>query len=121
MATPTTHERTAEITSRAGAEARSMAGTGPGHAHRPRRDPLAAAALRTHGRLSAGLRHSAPLPALGPTGATVHALAAFLAVYAAQDPDAPTTGRDRHRRPDDRPATHRGEDGVADTAGAGPR
>ncbi|WP_327180534.1 hypothetical protein [Streptomyces sp. NBC_01334] len=96
MATLTTHARTAEITSRAGAEARSMAGTGPGHAHRPQHAPLAAAALRAHSRLSAGLRHGVPLTALGPTGATVHALAAFLAVYAAHDPDDATTDRDRH-------------------------
>ncbi|MDQ0585838.1 hypothetical protein [Streptomyces rishiriensis] len=96
MATPTTHARTAEITSRARTEARSMAGAGPDLTHRPQHGPLAAAALRTHRRLSAGLRHSVPLTVLGPAGGTVHALTAFLAVYAAQDPDDTMTARDRH-------------------------
>jgi hypothetical protein len=91
MATPTTHARTAELTSQAWAEARSMAGAGPDDGHRPRRDCLAAAALRAHSTLSAGLGHSVPFTALGPTGATVHGLATFLAVYADQD---------RHRRRD---------------------
>ncbi|MFD3933082.1 hypothetical protein [Streptomyces sp. NPDC058614] len=85
MATPTTHARTAEITSRAWAEARSMAGAGPDHTRRPPRDCLAAAALRAHSRLAAGLGRSIPVTALGPTGGAVRGLAAFLAVYADQD------------------------------------
>ncbi|MFI1726382.1 hypothetical protein [Streptomyces sp. NPDC020489] len=87
MPTPTTHARTAELTSQAWAEARSMAGTAPDHAPRPS-GRLAAAALRTHSTLSASLGHSVPVPftALGPAGGgTVRQLAAFLAVYADQD------------------------------------
>ncbi|MGX1915373.1 hypothetical protein ACWIID_42165 [Streptomyces phaeochromogenes] len=73
--------RKAEIASQALAEARSMAGHG--HGHRPPGD-LAAAALRAHGTLSAGLGQSVPFTALGPGGGGVQGLAAFLAVYAAQ-------------------------------------
>lgn len=84
MPTPMTHARTAELTSQAWAEARSMAGDGPENG---RRAPgcLAAAALRAHSTLSAGLGHSVPFTVLGPTGAAVRGLAAFLAVYADQD------------------------------------
>ncbi|NNN35356.1 hypothetical protein HLK59_34310 [Streptomyces sp. S3(2020)] len=87
MPTPMTHIRTAELTSQAWAEARSMAGDKPDQPDHGRRAPgcLAAAALRAHSTLSAGLGHSVPFTALGPSGATVRGLAAFLAVYADQD------------------------------------
>jgi hypothetical protein len=81
--TPTTPARKAEIVSRAWAEACSMAGADPGRGHRPP-GALAAAALRAHGTLSAGLGQGVPLTALGPAGGGVRGLAAFLAVYAAQ-------------------------------------
>lgn len=86
MATPTTPARTAELTSQAWAEARSMAGRAPARGTCPP-GTLTAAALRAHRTLSAGLGHSVPFTALGPTGAAVPGLAAFLAVYA--DPNHP--------------------------------
>jgi hypothetical protein len=80
-----THTPDAEIVTRAWAEARSMAGLGPRGGRPP--GELAAAALRAHGTLSAGLGRSVPFTALAPaftTGAGVRQLAAFLAVYAAE-------------------------------------
>ncbi|WP_327722862.1 hypothetical protein OG381_48845 (plasmid) [Streptomyces sp. NBC_00490] len=86
MPTPTTPARTVDLTSQAWAEARSMAGAGPDHGRcPPGGDRLVAAALRAHSTLSAGLGHSVPFTALGPSGGAVRGLAAFLAVYAGQD------------------------------------
>jgi hypothetical protein len=89
MPTQTTHTHPhtadAEIVTRAWAEARSMAGLGPRGGRPP--GEVAAAALSAHGALSAGLGHSVPFTALTPAGTTdsgVRQLAAFLAVYAAQ-------------------------------------
>ncbi|MEV7346312.1 hypothetical protein [Streptomyces sp. NPDC093544] len=81
MPTPTTHAQKTDITSQATAQARSMAGLDPTHSQP---GCPAAAALRAHSTLSAALGHSIPFTALGPTGAEVHGLAAFLAVYATQ-------------------------------------
>lgn len=89
MPTQTTHTHPhtadAEIVTRAWAEARSMAGLGPRGGRPP--GEVAAAALSAHGTLSAGLGRSVPFTALAPAGTTdsgVRQLAAFLAVYAAQ-------------------------------------
>ncbi|SNX88214.1 hypothetical protein SAMN06272735_8653 [Streptomyces sp. TLI_55] len=94
MPTQTTHTHPhtadAEIVTRAWAEARSMAGLGPRGGRPPGGRPpgeVAAAALSAHGTLSAGLGRSVPFTALAPAGTTdsgVRQLAAFLAVYAAQ-------------------------------------
>ncbi|MEU3506473.1 hypothetical protein ABZ733_00930 [Streptomyces longwoodensis] len=81
-----TPAHTADLTTRALTEARAM--TGPGHP-RPPRDGLAAAALRAHSALQAGYGRHVPLTALTPTGDAPHALAAFLAVYAAHVPHRP--------------------------------
>ncbi|MEV6962724.1 hypothetical protein AB0M97_26825 [Streptomyces sp. NPDC051207] len=112
MATPTTHARTVEITSRAWAEARSMAGVGPDRDSHPQRDCLAAA-LRAHSALSAGLGHCVPVTALGPTGGAVRGLAAFLAVYADQDRHRRTTP-DQDRSEATTPDRNRGEDATPD-------
>ncbi|WP_331725803.1 hypothetical protein OG264_39225 (plasmid) [Streptomyces xanthophaeus] len=82
MPSPEAHASTAEITTQAWAEALSMTCAAPDHIHPPS-GVLAAAALRAHGRLSAGLGQSIPFSALGP-GCGVRGLASFLAVYAAQ-------------------------------------
>ncbi|MGW5768900.1 hypothetical protein ACWEVY_07110 [Streptomyces longwoodensis] len=79
-----TPAHTADLTTRALTEARAL--TGPG---RPPHDGLAAAALRAHSALQAGYGHPVPLTALTPTGDAPHALAAFLAVYAAHAPHRP--------------------------------
>ncbi|KUN35649.1 hypothetical protein AQJ30_23385 [Streptomyces longwoodensis] len=79
-----TPAHTADLTTRALTEARAL--TGPG---RPPHDGLAAAALRAHSVLQAGYGHPVPLTALTPTGDAPHALAAFLAVYAAHAPHRP--------------------------------
>jgi hypothetical protein len=79
---PVAHLRKDQIASRAWAEALAMACGDADHAHRPPGE-LAAAALRVHRMLSRGLGHSVPVTALGPDGG-VRGLAAFLAVYAAQ-------------------------------------
>ncbi|MGW3018866.1 hypothetical protein [Streptomyces longwoodensis] len=79
-----TPAHTADLTTRALTEARAL--TGPG---RPPHDGLAAAALRAHSALQAGYGHPVPLTALTPTGDAPHALAAFLAVYAAHAPRRP--------------------------------
>ncbi|WP_327309938.1 hypothetical protein OG730_43010 (plasmid) [Streptomyces sp. NBC_01298] len=83
--------RTAEMVSRAWAEAHSMTCADPGHAHRPPGE-LTAAALTAHGRLSAVLGRSIPFTALGPGGG-VRGLASFLAVYAAQQEEQDAPGR----------------------------
>lgn len=79
---PIPHPRKDQIASRAWAEALAMACGDAGHAHRPQGE-LVAAALRAHRTLSRGLGQSVPVTALVPNGG-VRALAAFLAVYAAQ-------------------------------------
>jgi hypothetical protein len=81
MPTPTPHTRKAEIATQARAEARSL--TSPGHQAHPG-GALTAAALRTHGTLTAGLGQNVPFATLGPSDSGVRALTAFLAVYAAQ-------------------------------------
>ncbi|MFF6992679.1 hypothetical protein [Streptomyces sp. NPDC010273] len=89
---PGPHTRRADLASRAWTEARAMTrpdpdsgpDSGPGRAPLPCGE-LAAAALREHSALSAALGRSVPLTALGPGGGGTAALAAFLAVYAAQD------------------------------------
>ncbi|MFJ2162822.1 hypothetical protein [Streptomyces sp. NPDC087856] len=86
---PDPHTRRADLASRAWTEALAM--TRPGHASRPCGE-LAAAALREHSALSAALGRSVPLTALGPGGGT-GALAAFLAVYAAQDESRTASAR----------------------------
>ncbi|WP_370102287.1 hypothetical protein [Streptacidiphilus sp. MAP12-20] len=83
MPNPKPHARKAEIASRAWAEALSMSCAVPGSAHRPSGE-LAAAALRAHGALSAGLGQCVPFTGLGPGGGGVRGLAAFLAVYAGE-------------------------------------
>ncbi|MET9730641.1 hypothetical protein ABZZ79_08260 [Streptomyces sp. NPDC006458] len=80
------HTRSAELASRAYAEALSMtsADPGPGRTHRSGGE-LAAGALRAYSALStAGLGRSIPVTGLGPGGAGVRGLATFLAVYAGQ-------------------------------------
>jgi len=79
---PVPHLRKDEIASRACAEALAMACGDADHAHRPPGE-LVAAALKAHRTLSRGLGQSVPLTALGPDGG-VRGLAAFVAVYAAQ-------------------------------------
>ncbi|MFD9393203.1 hypothetical protein ACFWBB_21545 [Streptomyces sp. NPDC060000] len=85
---PTPYAHTADLVTRAWREASCMAGAGPdAAAHRPPGD-LTAAALRAHRTLSAGLGHTVAFTALGPRGDGVRGLAAFLAVYAAQQQSA---------------------------------
>lgn len=76
------HPRKNEITSRAWAEALAMACGDADHTHRPPGE-LVAAALKAHRTLSRGLGQNVPVTALGPDG-RVRGLAAFVAVYAAQ-------------------------------------
>ena len=104
---PGPHTRRADLASRAWTEALAMTrpdpdpdpdpdsgpDPGPGRAPRPCGE-LAAAALREHSALSAALGRSVPLTALGPGGGT-GALAAFLAVYAAQDESRTASARRR--------------------------
>ncbi len=90
---PPPHTRRADLASRAWTEALAMTRPGPGRAPRPCGE-LAAAALREHSALSAALGRSVPLTALGPGGGT-GALAAFLAVYAAQDESRTASARRR--------------------------
>ncbi|MET7746862.1 hypothetical protein [Streptomyces sp. NPDC005385] len=77
-----------EIASRAWAEALAIACADPDHARRPRAE-LMAAALQAHRTLTRGPGPSVPLTALGPHG-DPRALAAFVAVYAAQQPPRAT-------------------------------
>ncbi|MFE6895059.1 hypothetical protein [Streptomyces sp. NPDC057694] len=80
---PNPAPRPADLVPRAQREALAMSGTGP----RPVRDQtggLTAAALHAHRLLSAGFGHTVPVTALGPGRDGVHGLAAFLAVYAAE-------------------------------------
>jgi hypothetical protein len=79
---PIPHLRRDEIASRAWAEALAMACGDVDHAHRPPGE-LVAAALKVHRMLSRGLGQSVPVTAIGPDGG-VRGLAAFVAVYAAQ-------------------------------------
>ncbi|MDL5205439.1 hypothetical protein [Streptomyces sp. ALI-76-A] len=76
------HLRRDEIASRARAEALAMACADTAHSHRPAGE-LVAAALKAHRTLSRGLGPGGPVTPLGPD-AGVRGLAAFLAVYAAQ-------------------------------------
>lgn len=76
------HPRTDEIASRAWAEALAMAVGDADPAHRPPGE-LVAAALKAHRTLSRSHGQSVPVTALGPDGG-VRGLAAFVAVYAAQ-------------------------------------
>ncbi|MFF0190311.1 hypothetical protein [Streptomyces sp. NPDC005244] len=87
---PNPHPRTRrdEIASRAWAEALAIACADPDHARRPRGE-LMAAALQAHRTLTRGPGPSVPLTALGPHG-DPRALAAFVAVYAAQQPPRAT-------------------------------
>ncbi|KUM99175.1 hypothetical protein AQI95_40510 [Streptomyces yokosukanensis] len=87
---PVPHLSKDEIASWAWAEVLTMACADAEHAHRPPGE-LVAAALKAHRTLSRGLRQSVPVTALGPDGG-VRGLAAFVAVYAAQQ-DQPD-GRD---------------------------
>lgn len=89
---PGPHTRRADLASRAWTEALAM--TRPGRAARPCGE-LAAAALREHSALSAALGRSVPLTVLGPGGGGTGALAAFLAVYAAQDESRTASARRR--------------------------
>ncbi|TQJ37129.1 hypothetical protein OHU34_43155 [Streptomyces sp. NBC_00080] len=73
----------AEFASRARAEALAMAGADPDRAHRPP-GALAAAALRAYSTLSAGTGRSVPVTVFAAGGDGVRELAAFLAVYAAE-------------------------------------
>ncbi|MFD8572214.1 hypothetical protein [Streptomyces sp. NPDC059639] len=82
MPIPQPHRRSAELATRALAEARAMAGAAPAVAPRTHGE-LAAAALSTHGALSAGRVQPVSFTALGPGGG-VRELAVFLTVYAAQ-------------------------------------
>ena len=91
---PPPHTRRADLASRAWTEALAMTRPGPGRASRPCGE-LAAAALREHSALSAALGRSVPLTALGPGGGGTGALAAFLAVYAAQDESRTASARRR--------------------------
>ncbi|MCX4818303.1 hypothetical protein OG601_47930 [Streptomyces sp. NBC_01239] len=97
---PGPHTRRADLASRAWTEALAMTrpdpdpDPGPGRAPRPCGE-LAAAALREHSALSAALGRSVPLTALGPGGGGTGALAAFLAVYAAQDESRTASARRR--------------------------
>jgi hypothetical protein len=79
---PTSHPRREEITSRAWTEALAMAGGDPDPADRLLGE-LVAAALKAHRTLSRGLGQSVPVTALGPDDG-VRGLAAFVAVYAAE-------------------------------------
>lgn len=83
-----TRTRRDEIASRAWAEALAIACADPDHARRPRGE-LMAAALQAHRTLTRGPGPSVPLTALGPHG-DPRALAAFVAVYAAQQPPRAT-------------------------------
>ncbi|WP_329374943.1 hypothetical protein [Streptomyces sp. NBC_01483] len=102
MQTPTSHAvRKAEIVSRAWAEACSMAGVGPDRGHRPPGE-LAAAALRAHGALSTRFGRSVPFTMAGPKGCGMQGLAAFLAVYAAQqEPQKPQGQQESQGQPQD--------------------
>ncbi|MFG2313286.1 hypothetical protein ACGFS9_32215 [Streptomyces sp. NPDC048566] len=88
---PLPEPRREDIASRAWAEALAMACADPGHARRDAGE-LLAAALRAHHTLTRGPRRSVPLTALGAHG-DVRALAAFVAVYAAQQDAAGECGR----------------------------
>jgi hypothetical protein len=79
---PVPHLRKDEIASRAWAEALAMACGEADHAHPPVGE-LVAASLKAHRTLSQGLGRSVPVTALGPDGGVL-GLAAFVAVYAAQ-------------------------------------
>ncbi|WP_328891868.1 hypothetical protein [Streptomyces sp. NBC_00316] len=79
---PVPHPRKDEIVSRAWAEALAMAHGDADRTHRPPGE-LVAAALKAHRALSRGLKQNVPVTALGPDGG-VRGLAAFVAVYAAQ-------------------------------------
>ncbi|MFB7248318.1 hypothetical protein CW362_41245 [Streptomyces populi] len=91
MANPTPHTRPADLVPRAWREALSMAGAGPDPG-RGQDGDLTAAALRAHRALSAGFGHSVGFTALGPGGDSVRGLAAFLAVYAAEQRAAQELG-----------------------------
>ncbi|MBK3581966.1 hypothetical protein JHN63_51170 [Streptomyces sp. MBT65] len=113
--TPRRHAHSAELVSRAWTEALPMTsaaprpdsgpdsgpdsdsgpGSGSGSGDRasagcPRAGELAARALRAHSALAQGLGQCIPVTGLRPGGGT-RALAAFLAVYAAQDEHRPPT------------------------------
>ncbi|MGW6261609.1 hypothetical protein [Streptomyces sp. NPDC055085] len=79
---PASRTRRDETASQAWAEALAKACTHPDHACRPRSE-LMAAALQAHRTLTRGPGPGVPLTALGPHG-DPRALAAFVAVYAAQ-------------------------------------
>ncbi|MGW6485628.1 hypothetical protein [Streptomyces sp. NPDC055056] len=79
---PASRTRRDETASQAWAEALAKACTHPDHARRPRSE-LMAAALQAHRTLTRGPGPGVPLTALGPHG-DPRALAAFVAVYAAQ-------------------------------------
>lgn len=79
---PASRARRDETASQAWAEALATACTHPDHARRPRGE-LMAAALQAHRTLTRGPGPGVPLTALGPHG-DPRALAAFVAVYAAQ-------------------------------------
>lgn len=78
-------QRKDEIVSRAWAEALALAHEPGERTDRAGRPPgeLVAAALKAHRALSQGLGQSVPVTAIGPDGG-VRGLAAFVAVYAAQ-------------------------------------
>ncbi|MFG2439855.1 hypothetical protein [Streptomyces sp. NPDC048508] len=79
---PASRTRRDESASQAWAEALAKACTHPDHARRPRSE-LMAAALQAHRALTRGPGPGVPLTALGAHG-DPRALAAFVAVYAAQ-------------------------------------
>ncbi|MEU6381104.1 hypothetical protein [Streptomyces sp. NPDC046909] len=78
--------RREDIASRAWAAAQEMAGEDTDRAGGPERPAgeLVAAALKAHRTLSRGLGQSVPVTPLGPDGGGVRGLAAFVAVYAAE-------------------------------------
>ncbi|WP_329113045.1 hypothetical protein [Streptomyces sp. NBC_01465] len=95
---PVRPARKDEIVSRAWAEALAMACGDSDHAGRPPGE-LVAAALKVHRALSRGLKQGVPVTAFGPDGG-VRGLAAFVAVYAAQQDgslDGPPLGPARGR------------------------
>lgn len=87
---PARHAHTADLVARARTEALAMTSPAPGPGPGP--GELAARALRAHSSLARGLGRCIPVTGLEPGGGP-RALAAFLAVYAAQHrtpvPDPP--------------------------------
>ncbi len=119
---PARHAHTVDLVSRARTEALAMTSPAPAPDSGPDPAPglgsgpgeLAARALRAHSTLAQGLGRSIPVTGLEPGGGP-HALAAFLAVYAAQHthrtPAPP-------RRPEPRPPCTPHPQGCARTRGA---